>query len=399
MNILAGLLVVAVAIIRAVALNRLPKKVFLLLWGIVLCRLFIPVTIPLRFSFYSVARDVSRMISPDNAILSTFESVTSKGGMVVMGTTAQPPTHVTHAVIIWLAGLIAALIFFVVIHIKNHRYLRFATQASVNAFVNTWLSEHMLLRPITIMQSDRITAPLAVGLIKPRIILPTSVNMDDKQLMCYVLTHEYYHIKRCDAIWKLLFVFALCVHWFNPMVWLMFVLVNRDLELTCDEMVIHHFGVDTKETYAYSLIELAEQRSKFAPLYNGFSRNATEERIKSIMKTKKTTIWAVIIAVLLVAGATTVFAALSTPDRNVDSNLPDGYESEVLLETDYTSWEDEPIEVDSSVGILVAVNRNDEKKYSPEEWAAILNKVDKGEILFFETLEEEAAYFHGASSN
>jgi hypothetical protein len=137
--------------------------------------------------------------------------------------------------------------------------------------------------------------------------------MSDKQLLNYVLTHEYYHIKRFDSLWKLLFVFALCVHWFNPMAWVMFVLVNRDLELTCDEMVIRRFGTEIKTAYAYSLIGMAEQRSRFTILYNGFSKNAAEERIISIMKTKKLSFISVISAIVLVfvltAGAMATSAA------------------------------------------------------------------------------------------
>jgi len=92
------------------------------------------------------------------------------------------------------------------------------------------------------MQSDRITTPVAVGIIKPWIILPKFMDLNDTQLLRYVFTHEYYHIRRFDALWKMIFVFALCIHWFNPMVWVMFILACRDIELTCDEMVIRHFG-------------------------------------------------------------------------------------------------------------------------------------------------------------
>jgi hypothetical protein len=209
--------------------------------------------------------------------------------------------------------MFSAFIFFAVIYCRNHKGLRYATAIRDNDFLNEWLAEHKLLRPITIMQSDRIISPLAVGVFKPRIILPKSVNMNDKQLLDYVLTHEYFHIKRCDAIWKMVLLSALCVHWFNPMVWLMFVLASRDLELTCDEAVIYRFGATTKKAYAYMLIGMAEHRGSFAPLYNGFSRNATEERIESIMKIKRPSTLAIVIAALLVVGATTVFAATAAP--------------------------------------------------------------------------------------
>jgi len=195
-------------------------------------------------------------------------------------------------------------------YIKAHRKLRFATPIGDHTFINDWQKAHRLMRPIAIMQSDSINTPIAAGLIQPRIILPTAMNMDDKQLLNHVLFHEYCHIKRLDAIWKILMVVALCVHWFNPLAWMMFILANRDLELACDEMVLRHFGAETKTAYAYSIICMAEQKSTFASLYNGFSKNTAAERIESIMKLKKTSIIGIAISFVLVSAL--AFGALST---------------------------------------------------------------------------------------
>ena len=215
--------------------------------------------------------------------------------------------------------MISALLFFAVIYFKNLKTLRFSTLIKDNGFLSEWLANNRLLRPIAIMQSDRIKSPFAAGLIKPRIILPKSLDMNDKQLLNYVLTHEHYHIKRFDAFWKLLLLLAVCVHWFNPMMWIMFVLANRDLELTCDEAVIHRFGATTKKDYAYMLIGLAEQGGKFAPLYNSFSKNSIEERIVSIMTTKRKSFVSIALAVVIVAtltvGTLTVFAAENARSR------------------------------------------------------------------------------------
>jgi hypothetical protein len=171
------------------------------------------------------------------------------------------------------------------------------------------------------MQSDRIISPFAVGIFKPRIILPKSMDISDKPLLNYVLTHEYIHIKRYDALWKFILLIALCVHWFNPLVWLMLVLTSRDLELTCDEAVIHRFGVKTKKAYAYMLIGMAEQQGKFTPLYNNFAKNAINERINSIMKTKKVSIPAIIISIVFVAGILTVFVTAKEQTDNIIPNM------------------------------------------------------------------------------
>lgn len=322
MSISAGVLLIVIVLIRAVALNRLPKKMFLVLWGVALCRLLVPVSIPGRFSVYSVIGEIFKKTYPDIAV----PIITAGGSGTGITDTARLAEQVNRATqtfnaaptkVIWLLGMSALFIFFTVIYFRNHRGLRYATVIRDNDYLNEWLSENRLMRPITIMQSDRIVSPLAVGILRPRIILPKSMNMSDKQFLNYVLAHEYYHIKRHDAIWKILLLFAICIHWFNPMVWLMFVLASRDLELTCDEAVICRFGEKTKKAYAYMLIGMAEQGGMFAPLYNGFSKNATEERIVSIMKIKKVSLIGTILAIVLVSvlsiGALSAFAA-SEPD-------------------------------------------------------------------------------------
>jgi beta-lactamase regulating signal transducer with metallopeptidase domain len=334
MSISAGMLILAIVLIRVVALNRLPKIALLMLWGVALFRLLVPLSLPapfsVQFSFYSAIREAAGAVSPDNATMPMFEGMLIFGDTTagMIGETAQVQTaNISPITIIWLFGMFAVIIFFAVVYFKSHRALRFAIPIRDNEFLNEWLAKHRLLRPIAIMCSDRIATPLAVGLIKPRIILPKSMNMNDRQLLSHVLLHEYYHIKRFDALWKILMVAALCVHWFNPLVWVMFILASRDLELTCDEMVLNHFGAGTRKTYAFSIIGMAEQRSKFASLHNGFSKNAAKkimkERIESIMKTKKASLGGMILAFAMVAalsiGALTAFATDTTASDYADN--------------------------------------------------------------------------------
>ena len=116
------------------------------------------------------------------------------------------------------------------------------------------------------------------------------------------------HIRRFDSITKLVLIATLCVHWFNPLVWVMYILVNRDIELSCDEAVVHLFGENTRAAYARTLISMEETRSCFAPLCSNFSKNAIEERITAIMKIKKASIFSLVLALALVCGVTTAFA-------------------------------------------------------------------------------------------
>lgn len=315
MSIQAGLLVIAIVVIRAVALNKLPKTTFLVLWGVALIRLLVPFSFSSRFSAYAFVGNTfdraSANITP-TTVTTPLPNNQAIGGTGVLDTPTQIIGQQANAIdpltVVWLIGVLVAIIFFAVVFWRNCRELRFAWIIRENRFIDEWQNDHKLLRPLSVLQSDRLTTPITVGYLRPRIILPKSMNLEDEQLLRYVLTHEYYHIRRFDMVWKLLITFALCIHWFNPLVWVMVILINRDLEITCDEMVVHHFGAGTKTTYAYSLIGMAEQRSKLAPFYSGFSKNATEERITAIMKIKKHSLIAVFISIMVVAGTTTVFA-------------------------------------------------------------------------------------------
>ena len=138
--------------------------------------------------------------------------------------------------------------------------------------------------------------------------MPKKTDWTDETALRYVLEHEFVHIQRFDVLSKLLLIAAVCVHWFNPLVWVMYVLANRDLELSCDETVLRRFGGDVRAAYARVLIRMEAARGGFAPLCNHFGKTAIEERITAIMKTKRITIVSLGLAALLVAGTVTVFA-------------------------------------------------------------------------------------------
>lgn len=174
-----------------------------------------------------------------------------------------------------------------------------------------WIAEHKLTRHIQIRQSGRISAPLTYGVFKPIVLMPKGTTCDDINQIEYILAHEFVHIRRFDTAKKILLTAALCVHWFNPLVWVMYILSNRDIELSCDEAVVRSFGNIKKSDYALTLISMEEKKSNLSPLCNNFSKSAIEERITAIMKIKKTSAISILIAVSLIIGVTTVFATSS----------------------------------------------------------------------------------------
>jgi len=312
MSLSASVLIAVVVIIRALALHKLPKKTFLVLWGVVICRLFLPFSIPFQFSFYTGMDTVKRIfaettdVSYPAGITDILHIANLSGTGESVGIDAST-VSISPIVMIWLTGMCACALFFIVVYIKCRREFGMSLPVE-NDFVALWLREHPLRRPVQIRQSDRVKSPLTYGVFRPVVLLPKTTDWTEETKLRYILTHEFVHIRRFDALTKLVLAAAVCVHWFNPFVWVMYVLANRDIELSCDEKVVRTFGETKKSAYAMTLIELEEKKSHHTPLVNNFSKNAIEERVVSIMKMKKVSLVGMILAVALVIGTVTVFA-------------------------------------------------------------------------------------------
>ncbi len=348
MSLSASVLIVAVAIIRAITLHKLPKKTFLVLWGVVLCRLLIPFSIPSRFSFYTGIDTVKHIFAERTAVSSPagMAAIPNMANIPGMGEAiggGAPAVSISPIEIVWLIGMCACALFFIVTYIKCHREFKMALPAP-NDFAARWLREHSLRRPVQIRQSDRIKAPLTYGIFCPVILLPRKTDWMDETKLCYMLTHEFTHIRRFDTLTKLVLAAAVCVHWFNPFVWAMYTLANRDIELSCDETVVRTFGETVKSAYASMLVSMEETKSGLMPLVNHFSKNAIEERIVSIMKIKKPSFVGVLLALALVIGTTTVFAtnaasaaAINTTKANYNANYVGAAEN---LTTDFSQYKE-----------------------------------------------------------
>lgn len=318
MSFAGAVMILAIIVIRALAINLLPKKTFLVLWGIAVMRLVLPFSIPSAFSVYSLignhAPAVNSAKDPQTVgILPT--GIT--GQMAAMpGNISNTANPVSVWVIVWAVGVLSCAFVFAIAYRKCRQEFQISLPVK-NDFIKNWLSTHRLKRSISIRQSSRFSAPLTYGVFRPVILMPTSTEWENTKALQYVLTHEYVHIRRFDSVIKLVLIAALCVHWFNPLVWIMYILANRDIELSCDETVVRLFGENTKAAYARSLISMEEARSGLTPLCNNFNKNAIEERITAIMKIKKESVFSLVLAVTLVAGMTTAFAttAVAASDR------------------------------------------------------------------------------------
>lgn len=310
MSLAGGVMILVITVIRALAIERLPKKTFLALWAAALARLLAPVSLPSALSIYSLLARRAPAAAEWTAVpalpalpAETGAAAAAAAQQTASAPAAQPPVWT----IVWAVGAAVCAVVFAIAYGRCSREFR-ASFPVENDVTRRWLQSHPLRRTIAIRQSGRISSPLTFGVLRPVILMPKKTDWTDETALRYVLEHEFVHIQRFDVLSKLLLIAAVCVHWFNPLVWVMYVLANRDLELSCDETVLRRFGGDVRAAYARVLIRMEAARGGFAPLCNHFGKNAIEERITAIMKTKRITIVSLGLAALLVAGTVTVFA-------------------------------------------------------------------------------------------
>ena len=287
MSISASWLVLAVLICRFV-LKKAPKWINVLLWGIVAVRLICPFSFESALSLIPSAEtfpdqvisgpsfDVQTGIAPvDNRINDYlgdryFEGVTvpTNNGNNVM----------TILTIVWIIGILLLVTYTIISYQRLNRKIDTAVRYKDNIF-----------------QSENVSSPFVLGIINPRIYLPFSMNEQDLE---HVVAHEQAHIRRKDHWWKPLGFLLLTIHWFNPLMWLAYVLLCRDIELACDEKVIKELGNEQRADYTQALVACSVNRRMIAACPLAFGEVGVKERVKSVMNYKKPAFWIVVLAVI-----------------------------------------------------------------------------------------------------
>lgn len=425
MSVAGGVLILLIVVIRALAIHRLPKTTFLALWMIAALRLLLPFSIPLPFNIHiglDIFSDVVQEL-PSGNIASTLPGDSPPSYDIGTAVPSPATEHISTFEILWLVGVLLLALYFFISYFRSMRKFRMSIPDNT-PYIQNWLTAHQISRPLVVRSSDLISSPLTYGILHPVILLPKKLDRNDQAALKYVLTHEYVHIRRFDAITKILFAAVLCIHWFNPFVWVMYVLANRDMELSCDAWVIRMMGAKNRSSYALMLIKMEEKRSGMSALYSHFGKNAISERIEAIMKFKKTSILACTLALALIAGATTAFAASSGAWQEFDLedlNLTEGdigTETDSMKIIDPTSTQAQIKDTDEmnltegkvgteSSGMKIIDTSNTQGQimdiddlnlvegdvgtengnlkmfeYTPEEWNDIQQKIDNGEIVW-----------------
>ena len=317
MSLTASVAIVLVILLRLL-LKKAPKVISYALWGVVLFRLLCPMSIGSNFSVYNLfdapAQESGTITSvieyvPSTIVHTEYPSVAlpvpgisdvinealPQGQEQLVADPLEAPMSIT--TYIWMIGVLVMVIYSIVSYIRLRRKLSVVVPLRDNIFI-----------------ADDIKSPFVVGLFRPKIYLPC--NLGDKEQE-YIILHEQHHIKRLDHVMKALAFLALAIHWFNPLVWVAFILASKDMEMSCDEAVIRKIGGDVRADYSASLLTLATGRRIIAGTPLAFGEGDTKGRINNLSKWKKPAVWVVLVAV--VACVVLAVCLLTNPSQTRDT--------------------------------------------------------------------------------
>ena len=330
-----GSLVICFVLIARLLLWKAPKMFSYAMWAVVLFRLLCPVSFTSAFSLLSLTRvivsepegivtsveyapvvdiyqyklDISETeqenpiqnyeqpeINLNQSIPENRTESTQTPDAVSQQAPAEPVRDpIYYAVIIWLVGMGVMLIY----NIYSYRKLGKKIVGAVRLRNNIYLADH-------------IPSPFVMGILRPKIYLPSALEPSERK---YIIAHERYHIRRKDHIVKLLAYAALCVHWFNPLVWVAFAMSGKDMEMSCDEAVIRMYGLKIRADYSASLLRLATGHRIIAGTPLAFGEGDTKGRVLNMAKWKKPKFWVVICAAIVCIGVL-VACAMNPAENN-----------------------------------------------------------------------------------
>ena len=360
MSISASWLVLAVLILRFV-LKKAPKWINVLLWGIVAIRLICPFSFESTLSLIPSAETIPLNIGMDttptinsgiSAINNAVNPIISQSNTPMAGASVNL-LQITIGIYeyIWIFGMIALALYTAISYWRLRRKVDTAVRYKDNIF-----------------QSENVSFPFVLGIIKPRIYLPFKMN---GQYLEHVVAHEQAHVCRKDHWWKPLGFLLLMIHWFNPLMWLAYVLLCRDIELACDEKVIKELGNEQRGDYTQALVACSVNRRMIAACPLAFGEVSVKERVKSVMNYKKPAFWVIIISVIVCVGVAVCF--LTNPKQDsytLRIVVPAGSQEKFVYTDEEVSTIRNSIKIWSGDGlgdtevILSPVNKTTETRYT-----------------------------------
>lgn len=337
---MTGSIVILLVILARLLLKRFPKIFSYALWSVVLFRLLCPVAFTAPVSVLEAFGPEVREASPSTSTVSYLPArreqeqplsfVPPENPSENLPQQAEPvryrePDVMQAASRVWIAGAAAMLLYSAGQYIHLRRRLIGAVVYRGNVYL-----------------ADYLDTAFVMGIFRPKIYLPSNLPAEEQT---YIIAHERHHIRRFDHILKLLAYFALCVHWFNPLVWAAFILSGKDMEMSCDEAVIKRLGAQIRADYSASLLRLATHKKIISGMPLAFGEGDTKGRIENMAKWRKPKLWVSIICMVLCAA---ILAACAVNPEKVgqlgDPNSDGPAATFPISEMGYTSLDSTPMD-------------------------------------------------------
>lgn len=321
LSITASWLILAVLCIRLL-FRKIPKWITCLLWGVVAIRLIFPFSIESAFSLQLSAEPIRTSTMVEGELIPYVPSVNSNIGVVentvnpllaeafaYQETESVAPLQIATEIAgsVWLSGMVVLLIFALVSMIKLRLRVREAVRYKENIYI-----------------CDAVKSPFILGIIKPRIYLSSALSEEE---MDYIIAHERAHLKRKDHLWKPFGYLLLCIYWFNPLCWIAYIMLCKDIELACDEKVIKDMSFGDKKEYSRVLLFCATQRHLVMACPLAFGEVGVKERVKTVLNYKKPTFWITIAAIVVCAIVAICFLTNPAKEYQIRITIPAGSET------------------------------------------------------------------------
>ena len=372
MSIAASVVIVFVLAARLL-LKKAPKVFSYALWSVVLFRLLCPFSIPTGFSLLALTDAPIRQtaahttqvqyVQPDLAhtefpqvdlpvpgVSQAVNQALPQGEEQLVADPLEAP--VALLTLGWMAGMALMAVYSVLSMLRLRRRLVEAVPLRDNIYL-----------------ADHIASPFVLGVLRPKIYLPSTLSAEEQK---YIILHEQYHIKRLDHLVKLLAFFALCIHWFNPLVWLSFFLAQKDMEMSCDEAVLQTLGGHIRADYSASLLSLSTGRRVVGGTPLAFGEGNAKGRIQNLLTWNKPRKWVVALAALVCVAVvascgTNPEAGKSQGEKHTPISSQDGQGEEALSAlTNYLS------QLQEGDNLTLSLSRNGGEPIVYEDcWSAI----------------------------
>ncbi len=345
-SLVANWLILAVVVLRLL-LKKAPRRVTCILWLIVALRLIVP---------FSIESPVSMIPQTTSVIQEAVDTNLIHPEVISSVMTPEPGQDETNAVyvrngqhmpvlpLIWCGGMAAMLCYFAFSYLRMRHLVREAARETGNIWI-----------------CDAVTTPFILGLIRPRIYLPSGLSGATREC---VIAHEQCHLRWKDHWWKPLAFVLLAVYWFDPLVWVSYALLCRDIEFACDERVIHHYGITDKKAYSRALLECSTGKRLVLACPVAFGETAVTQRIRNVLRYKRPRFWVILVCAVVIAVMAVGF--LTVPAKTAAPDLQESAPTQDTAETTAPLVQTQPATVPMT---------NSEKDVRSDEWAGFRDGV------------------------